>query len=155
MRPPRTRRTLQVTHISRLSFSHPPSFHTSSPSHRFTSNVSGHNSKSLRCANRVYRRSRWNVRPRASTVIKPHPRPTPFRYLSSARRHWNFTWSRNFTLAPLAAPTIDSSLLQSIPREEQIYIYMYMTIEERCRVRRKMISKIVFGSTKLIKLCLR
>ena len=34
--------------------------------------VSDHNSKSLRCANRVYRRSRWNVRPRASTVIKPH-----------------------------------------------------------------------------------
>jgi len=36
--------------------------------------VSGHNSKSLRCANRVYRRSRWNVRPRVSTIIKPRPR---------------------------------------------------------------------------------
>ena len=75
----RTRRTLQVTHISSLLDT--PSFHhLSKPSlHRFTSTVSGHNSKSLRCANRVYRRSRWNVRPRASTVIKPH--------LSSARCH--------------------------------------------------------------------
>lgn len=36
--------------------------------------VSGHNSKSLRCANRVCQRSRWNVRPRVSTIIKPGPR---------------------------------------------------------------------------------
>lgn len=39
-----------------------------------TTVVSDHNSKSLRCANRVCQRSRWNVKPRASTIIKPCPR---------------------------------------------------------------------------------
>ena len=35
--------------------------------------VSDHNSKSLRCANRVCWWSCWNVGPRVSTVIKPCP----------------------------------------------------------------------------------